>query len=169
MSDTVFDPLINHERSQVLSNQYLFRSELLTKMDKMTGEALDLQGLINGLNQSSSLVGIAQSLDELSSITQSILSKPEILRGDFKFQNGAIDAGGDPQEIAPISEQRTYFFALNTSRESLMLQFGGSASEVDGILLKPGGHFEFPAHVISIGAASIFGRVTGQSFVWMEA
>jgi hypothetical protein len=189
MSDTVFDPLINHDRSQVLSNQYLFRSELLTKMDKLTGEALDLQGLINGLNQSSSLVGISDKLGDLSlikaiveannltatDIRQAVsacliaIGKLEIQRTAAEFKNGTIAAGGTAQEIALALATRRYFFVLNPSNADLMLQFGSAASATKGILLKAkGGYFESPAHFVATGAASIFGATTGQSFTWME-
>lgn len=96
MSDQSFDPLINHDRSQILSNQPLFRAELLSKMDKMTGEALDIQGLINGLNQSSSLVSISDKLGDLSfikSIAQAILNKLSTLgSGQGLDEAGLIDA-----------------------------------------------------------------------------
>ncbi|MEI6419730.1 MAG: hypothetical protein WCO82_11730 [Sphingomonadales bacterium] len=86
----------------------------------------------------------------------------------YTDRSGTIATAGSAQELAAANAARTGLTLQNTSSGDLRVSSRGAASASAGILIKSGDLYTWPAHGTPVGAISIWGAASGQSFEAME-
>lgn len=89
--------------------------------------------------------------------------------GTLTNRSGTITTGGTAQQLAAANSARLGFSIQNLSTGDLWVNtLGTAAAAQPSIKLAAGVYFETPAGYGAVGAISIFGATTGQSFTARE-
>lgn len=88
----------------------------------------------------------------------------------LKNYSGTITAGGTAQDVyADNQAPKSYFLFQNVSDTDMTIDFGITAVEGTGILVKSGLAYEMPRFAMFTGRLSVLCATTGKAFVCKTA